>query len=440
MEKYQRPFVSILENRLSEPVYYLQLIAGPRRVGKTTAVQQVLKRRKQRHNSQASFEFHAVDGTDDAQTKSIRLDADEQTRNTKHLERDAQWLISTWQSAREKAKKWSEPAEKTMTEPYVLVLDEIQKIKNWSEVIKGLWDGDRSHDVPMHVVLLGSAPLLLLHGSSESLAGRYELIHATHWSYQEMKDAFDFGLDQFIFYGGYPGLADSKHTEKAFSVWKNLLKSHIEPSIQKDVLALSRIEKPALLEQLFFLGCTYSSQIVATTKLVGHLQDVGNATTITNYLKLLSYGGLLTGLPSFNAQALRQRAAPPKLQVLNTAFQTYYSGLDFTQARADHSHWGRLVESAIGAHLLNTASDDVEVRYWRQSPHEVDFVLRRGQNLLGIEVKSGKPKSLKGLAKFVATFQAKYPNVRTLLVGGSDESLALALSTPASEWFDMERF
>jgi predicted AAA+ superfamily ATPase len=215
---------------------------------------------------------------------------------------------------------------------------------------------------------------------------------------------------------------------------KEVLRSLIEPNLGKDILALARIEKPALLRQLFELGCAYSGQIVSMTKLLVQLKDAGNTTTLTHYLLLLKATGLLCGLEKFSQHKIRQRAAPPKLQVLNTAFLTVYCGLTYEEAQRDTRFWGHLVESAVGAHLLNTADLDLTVGYWRESPFEVDFVITQGQRIAALEVKSSKPKSGagRGLEKF--SQQNLHLAVRTHLVGGNDEALALALETPAADW------
>jgi uncharacterized protein len=438
MEKYQRPITSELQKRLDEPVRQIIMMAGPRQVGKTTAVHQVLSTR-----GEDSYIFYAVDSVESEPRKLFSRTSElGEALTTDSTIRDKNWLVHLWQKARIDALAWQKKQReqsafsnaKTDIKPYVLALDEIQKIKDWSSVVKGLWDADRLNEVPLHAVILGSAPLLLQRGLNESLAGRFELLRVTHWSYSEMQEAFDLTLNEYIYFGGYPGPA-AQGLIKDPQRWCTYVKTAlIDANIDKDILALARVEKPALLRQLFELGSRYSGQIVALTKLVGQLQEAGNTTTLTHYLQLLQQAGLIAGLHKYSAQKIRQRAAAPKLNVLDTAFQSVDSGLTFAEAQADKHFWGRLVESAVGAHLLNTAGPSMEVSYWRESPVEVDFVLHTGAKLCAIEVKSSSkfaaPKGLDAFARL-------NPESKTLVVGGSDHALALALSTPAIDWFSL---
>lgn len=451
MEKYRRNITLSLSVRLQESPGRIIVVAGPRQIGKTTAVRQVLQARMDR----ASWAFHAVDAPTLSSEPSVlsfgdgAMDAiDAIALPGAFVPRDAVWLVQTWREARRAALAWerqcmaqsqvaaSLQGTDAAAFPYTLVFDEIQKIPDWSTVVKGLWDQDRAEDCPMHVVVLGSAPLLMQRGLSESLMGRFEVLEMTHWSFQEMHDCFDFTLDQFIYFGGYPGPARWVVRQDEARWRSEVLHTLIEPNLVKDILALARIEKPALLRQLFQLACSYSGQIVAMTKLLTQLNDAGNTTTLTHYLELLRASGLIAGLPKYAAQAIRQRSAAPKLNVLNTAFQSVYCGLSFAQARADSHLWGHLVESCIGAHLLNTARDGLSVCYWRESPMEVDFVLQSGTRLCAIEVKSAgvKPDARKGLK----AFSERHPGavVKTMLIGSDDFSLAQALTQPAAQWMD----
>ncbi len=339
---------------------------------------------------------------------------------------NAEWLVQQWTQARARAKQLPEGR------CYVLAIDEIQKIPRWSEVVKGLWDVDRAEDLPLHIVLLGSSPWLMQKGLTESLAGRYEPIRLAHWSYEEMQSAFDFSLDEYIYFGGYPGSASLIREE---SRWRHYVRSAlIQPNIEKDILQMTRVDKPALLKALFELGCgAYSGQIIAYDKLRGQLADAGNTTTLAHYLELLSLAGLLSGLSKFAMQAFRKRASSPKLNAHNTALISALAGYTLAEAMGDRSYWGRLVESAIGAHLINTASDGCEVQYWRESPHEVDFVLTNGRKILAIEVKSGaKYATPKGLEVFAGKFEA----ARTLIVGEGGIPLPEFLSRPADDWLE----
>ena len=269
---------------------------------------------------------------------------------------------------------------------FVLVLDEIQKIRGWSDAVKGLWDADPDRDCPLHVVILGSAPLLMQAGLSESLAGRFEPVRFTHWSFSEMSDAFGIDLDQYVFFGGYPGAA---WLMQDFERWRAYVREAlIEPNIERDVLAMTRVDKPALLKQLLEFGALYSGQELSYNKMLGQLQDAGNTVTLSRYLTLLRNAGLLTGLSKHTERPVLTKGSSPKLNVLNTALMAVISGYTFEEARDDRTQWGRIVESAVGAHLLNSASPMTDVRYWRDGDYEVDFVLRRGPRTVAVEVKS----------------------------------------------------
>ncbi|MES2206307.1 MAG: ATP-binding protein [Pseudomonadota bacterium] len=420
--KYKREAFNKILRQLNEPAERLTIIAGPRQVGKTTLVKQVLADQ----GLQKSSNFLAIDNPLDELMPSI---SDyNQTIDVMSVP-DTEWLVRKWTTARTTAQRLKQEANRG----YILVLDEIQKIPRWSETVKGLWDHDRAADLDMHVVLLGSSPLLVQKGLSESLAGRYELIRLAHWSFSEMQEAFGLSLDDYIYFGGYPGSAPLMRDENR---WRDYVRAAlIEPSIEKDVLMMARVDKPALLRALFYLGCEYSGQEFSYTKMLGQLQDVGNTVTLAHYLELLGQAGLIVGLQKYTAQQHHlRRSSSPKLAVLNTALKTIAMGYTRTQAEADRSYWGRLVESAVGAHLWNTGYPDCQLHYWREGHQEVDFVLERGHHALtAIEVKSGKKMgSLQGLE----IFAKKFPSSRTLTVGEGGIALAEFLSYPAIHWME----
>jgi len=414
-EPYQRAEVPTLLDRLLEPPRFLIVIAGPRQVGKTTLVRNALA-----NYSRERYSFVAVDQPDETHPASTLSDPDDVYLQDA-ARRDAAWLVAIWQRARTAARK--------SQDGHILVLDEIQKITRWSDVVKGLWDADRAEELKLHVVLLGSSPLLMQKGMSESLTGRFEAMHVAHWSFREMYEAFDFDLAEYIYFGGYPGSAAYIRDE---SRWRNYVNtSLIEPSIEKDILMMTRVDKPALLRQLFHLGCRYSGQILSYTKMIGQLQDAGNTVTLAHYLDLLGNAGLIQGLQKYAGQHHRRRASSPKLNVLNTALMSAGSGYTKAEAEADRSYRGRMVESAVGAHLQNTGHPECRLYYWRDGSDEVDFILERGRKLTAIEVKSGpttKPAS--GLDAFTAAFGA----CRKLLVGEGGIPLAEFLSYPAEHW------
>jgi len=393
---YRRRQADTLAARLSEPRRFLQVVAGARQVGKTTLVGQVI---------------------DGLKVPAIFISADEPTIG------DAGWLSAQWDHARIAA----EAAGQTGA---VLALDEVQKISGWSETVKRLWDEDSRARRPLKVVLLGSAPLLMQQGLTESLAGRFEMVHVPHWSYEEMRAAFGFSLEQYLYFGGYPGAAPLVDDPRR---WRRyLLDALIETTIARDVLLMTRVDKPALLRRLFELGCRYSGQVLSYTKMIGQLQDAGNTTTLAHYLDLLGGAGMLVGLQKYAGRAVRQRGSSPKLQVMNTALMTSVSGLSPIEAAADREFRGRLVESAVGAHLANAAAGGAcEVFYWREGNREVDFVIRSGRTVVAIEVKSGRtPEAFPGLAAFAEAFRPK----RTLIVGGGGVSIDEFLTQPVEHW------
>jgi hypothetical protein len=384
-----------LLKRLKEKRRFVQVLAGPRQVGKTTVVRQVMVASK---------------------LPAHYASADEPTL------RDRTWLEQQWDIARIKAGESKAGA--------LLVLDEIQKVANWSSVVKWLWDADTHSGVPLKVVLLGSSPLLIQSGLTESLAGRFEIIPVPHWSFTEMREAFGWKLEQYIFYGAYPGAAGLIDDPER---WRRyILDSLIETTISRDILLLTRVDKPALLRRLFQLGCAYSGQILSYQKMTGQLTDAGNTTTLAHYLELLQGAGMLAGLSKYAHGQVRQRGSSPKFQVLNTALMSAQDQRTMVEVRQDGDYWGRLVESCIGAHLLNSSfGTNINVTYWRERNHEVDFVLQQGKTTVAIEVKSGaRRESLPGMEAFARTFKPK----RQLLVGGQGIPLEEFLSKPAAHW------
>ncbi|HRU39980.1 MAG TPA: DUF4143 domain-containing protein, partial [Candidatus Goldiibacteriota bacterium] len=235
-------------------------------------------------------------------------------------------------------------------------------------------------------------PLLINKGLGDSLAGRYETINITHWTYAEMSGAFGFGLDEYIYFGGYPGGAGLISDEARWAGYIN--GSLIEAAISKDILQMTRIDKPALLKRLFHLGCMYSGQVLSYQKILGQLQDAGNTTTLAHYLDLLSGAGLLCGLQKHAGQKVRQRGSSPKFQALNNALLSAQSGTGFEAAKRDSEIWGRLTESCVGAYLANAVKGTrTELFYWASGNREVDFVLSSGGKIAAIEVKSGRKKT-----------------------------------------------
>jgi uncharacterized protein len=379
-----------LEARLQEPVRLMQILAGPRQVGKTTLITQVLSDRPA-----TSFRMIAAD----PQALPQAASGAGSNLSTLHLPPSAEWLQAEWASAAQRASELARSSQPQQPpRPFVLVVDEIQKVPQWSSLVKGLWDADRAHGTPMHVVLLGSAPILVQQGLTESLTGRYELLRMAQWFFTEMNQAFGTSLDEYVHFGGYPGSAPLMADEER---WRNYVRSAIvEPSIERDVLAMTRVDKPALLRQLFELGCAYSGQPLSLDKVSGQLGR-GHTLTLADNLLRLSQAGLLSGLQKYAGQTVRQRRSPPKFQVHDNGLMSAMSSYGVSEARADRSHWGRKVESAVGAHLINTADADTQVFYWNESDKAVDFVVEHRGRLAAIEVKLAAGGSHHtGLAEF----------------------------------------
>jgi len=375
IERFQ---LQLFSNRIAEERKFIQVIMGPRQVGKTTMVHQFLNKTTIPHH------FISAEGIRDLSST---------------------WIEQQWETARIQQKQNSD-------REFLLLIDEIQKISNWSEMVKLLWDEDTRFNTPIKVVILGSSSLLIQKGLSESMAGRYEIIQMPHWNYIEMKNSFGFTPEQYAWFGSYPGSADLISDEER---WKNYItNSLIEASISKDVLMMTTIYKPVLLRDLFEVGCQYSGQILSFTKIVGQLIDAGNTTTLAHYLHLLDTAGLLGGLEKYFTGKIRQRSSSPKFQVFNNALFSAQRIETFEEVISNPALWGRIVESAIGTHLLSySKSENFKLFYWRQSGLEVDYVLAKGDQVIGMEVKTGHLKSNSGMDAFKKSF----PSAKLILVG-----------------------
>jgi hypothetical protein len=393
---YQRPEYHTIKSRLEEPRRFIQVVIGARQIGKSTVVKQV---------------------TNDINTPCLLFSADNvPTANNN-------WISSCWHAARS-----------IMTannhQCVILVIDEIQKIVNWSEAVKKEWDADTFNDRNIKVLLLGSSRVLIEKGLSESLAGRFEEIRMSHWSYTEMRDCFGFSLDQYIYFGGYPGAATLIDDEDRFRQY--IQASIIDATINKDILIDTPISKPALLRQTFELAAAYSGNILSLSKMMGTLQDAGNTTTLAGYLNLLAQSGLICGLQKYSNDMARRRASIPKLQVYNNALKMVYTPRTFSNAIADRKTWGHIFESGIGAHIMSQAfTQRFEVYYWRDRNDEVDFILRKHNSVVAIEVKSNAETNTSGLDRFKREFNPS----AAIIVGSHGMSPADFLSLNLSAIF-----
>ena len=394
---YKREYYHTIKSRLEEPRRFLQIVMGPRQVGKTTLVQQVLR--------DISLPYLYVSADNVAAT-------------------NVEWIAEQWMTARSRLKYDNQ-------ESAILVIDEIQKIRNWSEVVKKLWDEDTQNDVELKVLLLGSSRVLLERGLSDSLMGRFETIRIPHWSYAEMREAFGFTLSQYIYFGAYPAAASMIDDEDRWSEY--IRSSIVDATINKDILQDTVVGKPALLRQTFEIASAYSAEILSYTKMLGQLQDAGNTTTLSAYINLLNDSGLVGSFYKFSGDIARQRMSIPKFQVYNNALKTIYCNTTFAAAQRNHALWGRLYESAIGAHLINMDfAYRLNTYYWRDGNDEVDFIVKYRNKLLAIEVKSGYEKMNSGLHAFAS----KYPTNASIVVGPSAFSPADFLSGDIRKLFE----
>ena len=394
---YERQIVTEILQGFQRKKKLLHIITGPRQVGKTTASQQIARK---------------------WQGETLSFSADSP------IPPGPEWIQSNWEQAKRLADKQEGNSE------VLLILDEVQKVSGWSEMVKLLWDQVLQQDTPLQILLLGSSSLLLQKGVTESLTGRFFLYHCTHWQYNEMREAFDWNLEQWLFFGGYPGAAYFIDEERVWAEYVN--NSLIETVMAKDILQLHTVNKPALLRHLFLLSCGAPAQILSYNKMLGQLHDAGNTTTLAHYLKLLESAYLVSGLELFKRGRQQKRGSSPKLILWNNALINAVSGMTFEEAKADHSWWGRLVENAVGGHLLNTlGKQPYFMSYWRERHLEVDFVVETARKTWMLEVKSGTSQTTKGMGKFMKL----YPESIPLLIGaGGFELEEFFRRQPVTEW------
>ncbi|MBO7495576.1 MAG: ATP-binding protein [Salinivirgaceae bacterium] len=376
---HQRAGYQIIKKRLEEPRKFIQVVMGPRQVGKSTVIKQVL------HDCPLPYTMFTADAVPAT---------------------NLYWISECWETVRRKMKAEGQ-------REHILVIDEVQKVNAWSEAVKKEWDADTFNDVNIKVVLLGSSRVMLDYGLADSLTGRFERILMPHWSYAEMRDAFGMSLEQYIYFGSYPGAAAFATDEDR---WLDYISgSIVDATINKDILQGVKVMKPALLRQTFELASAYSGMELSLTKMIGQLQDAGNVTTLSTYLRLLGDAGLVCSLGKYAVDKARKRDSVPKYQVYNNALRNIYCEKSFNDALADPKLWGRLFESAIGAHIINcAAAGRYTTYYWRDAKgREVDYVIERNGATLAIEVKSNADTTNSGIAEF----RKQYKNARTLVVG-----------------------
>ena len=396
--EYRRALLKTLTDRIIDRRRFIQVIAGPRQTGKTTLARQLFKQTK------IFSRFHSADDTGEAESV---------------------WIDQIWESLRLQMQLKKEKEA-------ILFIDEIQKINNWSECVKKNWDKDTAEGRKLKLIILGSSRLLLEDGLSESLLGRFEINYLGHWSFAEMKKAFSFSPQQYIWFGSYPGAADLLKDESRF---KNYIKNSVaEPSLGRDILMTTKVSKPALLRQLFEIGTQYSAPILSYNKMLGQLNEAGNTTTLARYLTLLAQAGLIAGLNKYSKKPLIEKLSIPKLMVCNTALISALRPETFAQAVGHQPLWGHMVESSVGAYLINQTLEysSYKLYYWRDKNAEMDFVVRYGKKILGIEVKSNAANiSAKNREKFIARF----PGAHIVLVGNYGISFEEFILTPLPQLF-----
>ena len=392
---FKHPIYHIVKQRIEEPRKFIQILMGPRQVGKSTVIKQVLE------DISVPYKFFAADFVPAS---------------------DSQWIANCWEAARMQ--------QAIDGSSVLLVIDEIQKIDNWSEIVKKLWDEDSFHGRDIKVVLLGSSRILLKRGLTESLAGRFEEIRMSQWGYSEMRECFGYDLNQYLFFGGYPGSATLMHDQTRFESY--IESSIVDASINKDILFDTRISKPALMRQTFEMAAAYSGRLLSLTKLLGQLQDAGNTTTLAHYMHLLKEAGLVGSLEKYAVDMARSRSSVPKFQVFDNSLKDIYLPYTFEEIRLDPAAWGTVFESGIGEYIIcQSFLHRFEVFYWRERNMEVDFILRKKGVIVALEIKRNDEKTSKGLEVFCKKFKPH----RALIVGDGGMHPEDFLSLPLSNLF-----
>lgn len=394
---YKRLLYKQIMERVEGPRIFMQVLVGPRQVGKTTLAHQI------RENISVPSHYASSDG---------------------YSLRDEAWLEQQWENGRQVALKAPHQLGA------LLVLDEIQKIPYWSDIVKKLWEEDTVNNLNLKVMILGSSSLLIQTGLGESLAGRFELIPISHWSFKECREAFNYTLEEYMYFGGYPAAAVLIKNEERWS--RYIVDSLIETSISRDIMLMTRVHKPALLRRVFELGCLCTGSVVSYQKMLGQLQDAGNAATLAHYLELLSEAGLVAGLQKFSLDPTHQKSSSPKLQVLNTALATAQESLSFKEAQQDQKCWNNLIKCAIGAHLLNSSfGTRIKIFYWREDNRSIDFILKIGKTIIAVDVNSAKKgKNIQG----IEAFTKKYQPTKVLVVGEGGIPVEEFLLSPLEKW------
>lgn len=366
---YKRKQLSVLESRMAESRRTIHVVMGPRQVGKSTMIDQFVE-----HTS-VPYSLFSADGVGKTNTD---------------------WISEKWYEVRTKMMLYGE-------NEHILIIDEIQKIAGWSETVKKEWDQDTRDKRNLKVILLGSSRLLIQKGLEESLEGRYETLKMGYWEWEEMREAFGFTMEQFIYFGGFPGLAPYINDEDR---WRKMMEdSIISPILNRDILDIEEIRNPSLLRQVFEIGSMYSSQEISLNKMQGVVNS-GTVPTISSYLRILDETMLVKPLYKYDNSTIKTRNSVPKMQAYNNAFRNSYCQHTFEEAVMNKVEWGRQVESAVGAYLAGrSVIDGFQLLFWRdEKKNECDYVLKKGESLIAIEVKSGHADNIEGYLAFKNRF------------------------------------
>jgi predicted AAA+ superfamily ATPase len=387
-----------LTRRLAEPAPgRLQLLTGPRQVGKTTLLLELAK------ENEPMTVYASCDGPEAA-------------------------LPGFWE------RLWTQAAEIARSQQKaLLLLDEVQHVPDWAARLKAEWDRLRRHHTAIHVVATGSSALRVASGSRESLAGRFERLTLAHWTAVALRDTFSFPAaqvpDLFVRFGCYPGavglLGDPPR-------WRAYIRDAIiEPAVGRDVLAIGVIRRPALFRQVFVLCASVPAQIVSLQKLQGQLQDAGALETIAHYLSILEEAYLVTPVEKFSPRPLRRRAAPPKLVTLNNALLAALDPNGAPEASVEPEKYGRWVENACLAYAWNAGQ---RIAYWREEPLEVDGIIEGSWGAWAIEVKT-RPFPMEALTGLLE-FCRRHPRFRPLVLTGADQGVIREAGVLVQSWAD----
>jgi hypothetical protein len=378
MKEYiRKPLFDALWQALHSKPNFIEVVTGPRQVGKTTLALQVF----------AKWQGPKI--YESADLPSIP---------------SLEWIITHWQRARQ--------LYKSKGKDVLLVLDEVQKIPHWSQTVKKLFDEDKRLKNRLRVVLLGSSALLMQRGLSESLAGRFEIHRHNHWSYSECREYFSLKLDEYLYFGGYPAALSLRYNQERWA--RYIRDSLIETVLSKDVLLMMPVTKPALLRQIFGLAVIHPACILSYQKMLGSLQDAGNTTTIASYIRLLSKAFLVTALERYSGSKIKTKGSIPKLLVLDNSLISAMSGYNLAQSKRDKIFWGRIIENAVGAKLYAILEEKgARLFYWRQRQNEVDYIIQIGKRLIAVEVKSTFQKDAE---TSLSLFMRRYKKTEPILI------------------------